>query len=145
MREIIKPFVLGGPINRDAFEACVEQVLVPWCRPGDFNVIDNISSHKGLTLSEDAAAMLLFLPPRSPDLNPIENAFANLRTLLCTAAECALDRLSAAIGRIADVFTPTECSNTFSVCGCDPVRYGPALGLNGAQPNLQPKFIGRSS
>jgi transposase len=78
-RGMIAPFVLGGAINRDASEAHVERVLVPELRPGDIVVMDNLSGHKGpraRALIEDAGATLVFLPPYSPDLNPIENAFA---------------------------------------------------------------------
>jgi transposase len=125
MRGMIAPFVLGGAINRDAFEAYVERVLVPELRPGDIVIMDNLSSHKGprtLALIEAAGARLLFLPPYSPDFNPIENAFAKLKALLRKAAERTLEGLWAAIGRIADAFTPTECANYFSTCGYDPVR-----------------------
>ena len=79
------PMVLDGPINRDAFQAYVEQVLVPELRPGDIVIMDNLSSHKGLAVRhaiEAAGASLLFLPPYSPDFNPIENAFAKLKALL---------------------------------------------------------------
>ena len=84
------PMVLDGPINRDAFQAYVEQVLVPELRPGDIVIMDNLSSHKGLAVRqaiEAAGASLLFLPPYSPDFNPIENAFAKLKALLRAAAE----------------------------------------------------------
>jgi hypothetical protein len=77
LRGMIAPFVLSGPINRETFEAYVEQVLVPELRPGDIVVMDNLSSHKGpkvRALIEAAGAELLFLPPYSPDFNPIENA-----------------------------------------------------------------------
>ena len=81
--------LLDGPINRDAFQAYVEQVLVPELRPGDIVIMDNLSSHKGLAVRhaiEAAGASLLFLPPYSPDFNPIENAFAKLKALLRAAA-----------------------------------------------------------
>ncbi len=123
MRGMIAPFVLSGAINRDAFEAYVEKVLVPELRPGDIVVMDNLSSHKGpraRALIEAAGARLLFLPPCSPDFNPIENAFAKLKAMLRKAAERTIDALWAAIGRIADTFTPTECANDFSACGYDP-------------------------
>ena len=90
LRGMLAPFVLGQPINRDAFEAYVERVLVPELRPGDIVVMDNLSSHKGpkvRALIEAAEARLLFLPPYSPDFNPIENAFAKLKALLRKAAE----------------------------------------------------------
>ena len=120
---MIAPFVLGGPINRDAFEAYVEQVLVPELRPGDIVVMDNLSSHKGAevrAMIEAAGARLLFLPPYSPDFNPIENAFAKLKALLRKAAERTVDGLWAAIGRLIDTFTPAECANYFSAAGYDP-------------------------
>ncbi len=122
-RGMIAPFVIGGPINRDAFETYVARVLVPELRPGDVVIMDNLSSHKGpkvRTLIEAAGAELRFLPPYSPDFNPIENAFAKLKALLRKAAERTVEGLWTAIGRIADAFTPDECANCFSACGYDP-------------------------
>ena len=78
---IAAPFVLDGPINRDAFQAYVDQVLVPELKCGDVVVMDNLSSHKGPAVRraiETAGAKLLYLPPYSPDFNPIENAFCNM-------------------------------------------------------------------
>jgi transposase len=98
-------------------------VLVPDLRPGDVVIMDNLSSHKGprvRALIEAAGATLLFLPPYSPDFNPIENAFAKLKALLRKAAERTVEGLWAAIRRIADTFTPAECANCFSACGYDP-------------------------
>jgi transposase len=86
--------VLDGPINRDASRAYVEQVLVLELRPGDIVIMDNLSSHKGSAIRqaiEAAGASLLFLPPYSPDFNPIENAFAKLKALLRGAAERIVD------------------------------------------------------
>jgi transposase len=123
MRGMIAPFVLSGPINRDAFDAYVEKVLVPEVRPGDVVIMDNLSSHKGpktRALIEAAGASLLFLPPYSPDFNPIENAFAKLKALLRRAAERTVEGLWSAIGRVMDTFTPGECANYFSACGYDP-------------------------
>jgi transposase len=123
MRGMIAPFVLSGAINRDAFETYVKKVLMPELRPGDIVVMDNLSSHKGprtRAMIEAAGASLLFLPPYSPDFNPIENAFAKLKALLRKAAERTVDGLWAAIGRIADAFSPAECTNYFSACGYDP-------------------------
>jgi transposase len=123
LRGMIAPFVLSGPINREAFEAYVEQVLVPELRAGDIVVMDNLSSHKGLrvrALIEAAGAHLLFLPPYSPDLNPIENAFSKLKALLRKAAERTVDALWATIGRIVETFIPSECANYFAAAGYDP-------------------------
>lgn len=123
-RGMMAPFVLGGAINRDAFEVYVERgVLVPELRPGDIVIMDNLSSHKGprtRALIEAAGASLFFLPPYSPDVNPIENAFATLKALLRNAAERTVEGLWAAIARIVDTFTTTECANYFSACGYDP-------------------------
>ncbi len=123
LRGMIAPFVLPGPINRDAFEVYVEQVLVPELRPGDIVVMDNLSSHKGPrahALIEACGASLVFLPPYSPDFNPIEKAFAKFKALLRKAAERTVDGLWNAIGRISDTFTPAECANYFAACGYDP-------------------------
>ncbi len=123
LRGMIAPFVLSGPINRDAFETYIEKVLVPELRPGDIVVMDNLSSHKGVRahqLVEAAGARLLFLPPYSPDFNPIENAFSKLKALLRKAAERTLDGLWSAIGRIVATFSPAECANYFTAAGYDP-------------------------
>ena len=120
---MIAPFVLSGPINRAAFEAYVEQVLVPELRAGDIVVLDNLSSHKGArtrALIEAAGAQLLFLPPYSPDFNPIENAFAKLKAMLRKAAKRTVDALWSAIGHLVNDFTPTECRNYFAAAGYDP-------------------------
>jgi transposase len=85
--------------------------------------MDNLSSHKGprtRALIEAAGAELRFLPPYSPDFNPIENASSKLKALLRKAAERTVDGLWATIGRIVDLFTPQECANYFSACGYDP-------------------------
>ena len=114
--------VLDGPINRDAFQAYVEQVLVRELRPGDIVIMDNLSSHKGVAIRqaiEAAGASLLFLPPYSPDFNPIENAFAKLKALLRAAAERTVDALWTTIGSLIDRFTPDECANYFAAAGYD--------------------------
>ena len=122
LRGMIAPFVLGGPINRAAFETYVERVLVPELRPGDTVVMDNLSSHKGPNvrrLIEAVGGQLLFLPPYSPDFNPIENAFAKLKAMLRKAAERTVDGLWNAIARIIDTFTTAECANYFTNAGYD--------------------------
>ncbi len=119
---IVAPFVLDGPINRTAFETYVERVLVPELRPGDVVVMDNLSSHKGprvREMIEAAGASLLYLPPYSPDFNPIENAFAKLKALLRKAAERTVEGLWTAIGHLIDAFTPNECANYFTAAGYD--------------------------
>jgi transposase len=119
---MVAPFVLDGPINREAFEVYVERVLTPELSPGDVVVMDNLSSHKGARtreLIEAAGASLLYLPPYSPDFNPIENAFAKLKALLRKAAERTVEGLWDAIGRLLDLFTPSECANYFAAAGYD--------------------------
>jgi transposase len=114
------PMVLDGPINALAFQAYVEQVLVPTLSPGDIVVMDNLGSHKGAAVRaaiEAAGAKLLYLPPYSPDLNPIENAFAKLKAHLRKAAERTLDGLWIAIANIIDAFQPEECANFFANAG----------------------------
>ena len=125
LRGMIAPFLLAGPINRVAFTAYVEQVLVPDLRPGDIVIMDNLSSHKAPVIREmiqAAGANLLFLPPYSPDFNPIEMAFSKLKALLRKAATRTKETLWDAIGRIADTFSHDECLNYFIAAGYDPDR-----------------------
>ena len=120
---LVAPMVLDGPINLYAFQAYVDQVLVPELSPGDIVVMDNLSSHKRPAVRhaiEAAGASLLYLPPYSPDFNPIENAFAKLKALLRKAAERTVDTLWAAIGRLIETFTPAECANFFRAAGYEP-------------------------
>ena len=122
MRGMIAPFVLDGPINRDAFETYVDKALVPELRPGDIVIMDNLSSHKGpqvRQMIERAGASLLHLPPYSPDFNPIENAFAKLKSLLRKAAERTVDGHWNVIGDFLDLFSPAECRNYFTAAGYD--------------------------
>jgi transposase len=107
------PCVIDGPINGDSFLAYVEQVLVPTLRPGDIVVIDNLGSHKGKAVRRAiraAGAKLFFLPPYSPDLNPIEQVFAKLKTLLRKAAERTVEATWRRIGALLKCFTPAECA-----------------------------------
>jgi transposase len=123
MTGMVAPMVLDGPINGEWFEAYVVQVLVPELKPGDIVVMDNLSSHKRCAVRERieaAGASLLFLPPYSPDFNPIEKAFAKLKALLRKAAERTVAGLWDLIGKLVDLFQPTECANYFSSCGYDP-------------------------
>lgn len=119
---MVAPMVLDGPINGVAFQAYVDQVLVPELRPGDIVVMDNLSSHKGAGVRasiEAAGASLLYLPPYSPDFNPIENAFAKLKAMLRKAAARTVEGLWNIIGRIIDAFSPRECANYFAAAGYD--------------------------
>ena len=117
------PFVLDGPMNRSAFLAYVSRVLVPELKPGDVVILDNLPAHKGSRVRaaiEATGASLLYLPPYSPDFNPIENAFAKLKALLRKAAERTMDGLWRLIGQLIDTFTPHECVNYFTAAGYEP-------------------------
>ena len=119
---MVAPMTLDGPINGDWFEAYIRHVLIPTLLPGDVVIMDNLSSHKRASVHEmieAAGAELWFLPPYSPDFNPIEMAFAKLKALLRKAAERTVDGLWNAIGRFIDRFTPQECTNYFAACGYD--------------------------
>jgi transposase len=108
------PYVFDGPINRRSFLAYVEQMLIPTLSPGDVVVLDNLGSHKGAAVRKAirrAGAHLLFLPPYSPDLNPIEMVFAKLKTLLRKAAERTVEATWQKVGSLLEQFTPTECEN----------------------------------
>ncbi len=101
-------------------KAGVEQMLAPTLAPGDIVLLDNLRSHKVAGIAEAIAArhaQLIYLPPYSPDLNPIEQALAKYKALLRKAAERTLDGLWHTIGRIADLFPPAECRNFFNSAG----------------------------
>jgi transposase len=120
---MIAPMVLDGPINGELFLAYVEQILVPELRVGDIVIMDNLGSHKSARVPAAiaaAGASLLFLPPYSSDFNPIEQAFAKLKAMLRKAAARTIDTLWAAIAKIIDTFTPTECADGFVAAGYDP-------------------------
>jgi transposase len=108
------PCVLDGPINGESFTAYVIQFLVPTLSPGDVVIMDNLGSHKGAAVRKAiraAGAKLLFLPPYSPDLNPIEQVFAKLKLLLRKAAERTVEATWQRIGSLLDAFPPQECAN----------------------------------
>lgn len=111
---ITAPVVFDQPINGEWFRAYVEQELVPTLRPGDVVIMDNLGSHKGKAVRQairKARAHLIFLPPYSPDLNPIEQVFAKLKTLLRKADERSVEAVWKRIGALLDHFSPTECAN----------------------------------
>lgn len=123
LRGIDAPMVIDGPVNGKIFLAYVRHVLVPTLRRGDIVVMDNLGSHKGAAVREEieaAGADLLFLPPYSPDFNPIENAFSKLKALLRKAAARTRDGLWEAVAETIDRFTPAECANYFSAAGYEP-------------------------
>lgn len=111
---IVAPLVVDGPMTGDTFRAYIEQALVPTLSPGDVVVMDNLAAHKvaGVRDAINAVgASVLYLPPYSPDLNPIEQVFAKLKALLRKAAARTRDALWATIGRLIDEFSPDECRN----------------------------------
>jgi transposase len=117
---LVAPCVLEGPMNGEAFRAYVEQMLAPSLSQGDIVVIDNLSAHKveGIRVAIEAkGAILLYLPPYSPDLNPIEMAFAKLKTLLRKTAARTQDALWDAIAQVLGAFTPDECANYLAHAG----------------------------
>jgi transposase len=114
------PLVIDGAMTGDLFEAYVAQVLVPALSPGDVVVLDNLSCHKRArvrALIEAAGCTVLFLPPYSPDLNPIELAFSKLKALLRKAGQRTVDGLWDFLGQALDAFGPEECRNYFRHCG----------------------------
>jgi transposase len=119
LQGIVAPLVFDGPINAQVFEAYVDQFLVPTLRSGDVVIMDNLSSHKGAKVRERieaAGARLLYLPPYSPDFNPIEKMFSKLKALLRKAAERTVEGLWKAIADCIPLVTPPE----FEAAGYDP-------------------------
>jgi transposase len=117
------PLVLDGPMDGECFLAYVEQVLVPSLAHGDVVIMDNLPAHRvnGVKAAiECAGAKLLYLPPYSPDFNPIEKSFAKLKALLRKAAARTIDDLWAAIAEALKAFSPTECKNYFISSGYEP-------------------------
>ena len=111
---LIAPFVLDGAMNREIFTQYVRQMLAPLLGSRDIVILDNLSAHKSeeiAALIRDRGARLLYLPPYSPDLNPIELAFAKLKALLRKQAKRTRNALWRTIGRLLEAFTPTECLN----------------------------------
>jgi transposase len=114
------PWLLDAPINGERFLVYVEKVLVPTLAPGDVVIMDNLGSHKRAAVRQAiraAGAKLLFLPKYSPDLNPIEKAFAKFKHLLRKAAARTSQAVLAAIGELLDTFTPQECANYLKSSG----------------------------
>ena len=118
------PMVLDGPMHGAAFLAYVEQVLVPELRPGDIVIMDNLPAHKPVAVRqaiEKAGARLRFLPPYSPDFNPIEMAFAKLKAQLKKAACRTIPQLWDEIAAAIETFPPEECRKYFNAAGYEPV------------------------
>ena len=118
--ELSAPWIIDGPITRSAFDIYIETQLAPTLRQGDVVILDNLAAHK----SEKAArclqqrgAWLLFLPAYSPDLNPIEQAFAKIKAHLRKAEARTLDALWRTLGDICNLFEPQECWNYLKAAG----------------------------
>ena len=117
---VVAPWVLDGAMNRASFEAYVEHELAPALRPGQIVIADNLSSHKSARAIAFLRAQgndLIFLPPYSPDLNPIEMAFSKLKTLIRKAAARTYQALWSTVGRVCDLFPKQECLNYFKAAG----------------------------
>jgi transposase len=117
---LVAPCVFDGPIDGESFLAWVEQFLVPSLRPRDIVVMDNLSSHKDPAIRRairSARAKLFYLPPYSPDLNPIEQAFSKLKTLLRKENARSREAVEHAIGRLLAKLTAAECRNFFTEAG----------------------------
>lgn len=114
------PCIIDGPINGELFAAYVEQFLVPALAPGDIVILDNLGSHKGHRARRsipNAGAHLLFLPPYSPDLNPIEQLFAKLKHLTRAAQPRTVEETWRKVGTLLDIVSPTECANYLANSG----------------------------
>ena len=117
------PMIVDGAMNGDAFTAYAETFLAPTLAPGDIVILDNLPAHKvsaARAAIERAGASLMFLPPYSPDFNPIEQVFAKIKALLRKAAARTVDALEAAIASALDAFLPDECANYFTNSGYEP-------------------------
>jgi transposase len=114
------PAVFDGPIDNPSFLAYLEQVLIPTLHPGDVVVLDNLIVHKQPEVRaaiEAVGAQIRFLPPYSPDFNPIELAFAKLKAFLRAARPRSFDHVSALVAAALGFFTPAECHNYVRHCG----------------------------
>jgi transposase len=117
---VVAPMLLDGPMNGEAFLAWCEQMLAPALRPGDLVIMDNLAAHKvaGVRKAIEACgATLLYLPPYSPDFNPIENAFAKLKAHVRSLAARTIETLETATAHAIRTFTKSECANFFAHAG----------------------------
>jgi transposase len=120
LRGLVAQKAFDRPINAASFEEWVEKCLVPALSKGDIVVMDNLSSHKGPKvepLIKGVGAELRYLPPYSPDMNPIEKAYSKLKAFLRKIAERTIAGLMTALDACADIFIPAECANYFAACG----------------------------
>ena len=117
---LIAPYILDGPVDGETFCAYVEQILAPTLRPGDLVIMDNLASHKVRGVREAITATgaeLVYLPPYSPDLNPIENLFAKIKGFLRKQAQRTVDRLWDSIEDAIKTVSPSDCRNCFRHAG----------------------------
>ena len=127
---LVAPKALDGPMNAERFEAWLRDDLGPTLKEGDIVVMDNLQSHKSERVKfilERFGASVLYLPPYSPDMNPIEKAYAKLKAYLRKLAERTVPGLMALLEACADIFNPKEAANFFAACGYDTDRSGNAL------------------
>lgn len=120
---VVAPMTIDGAMTGQAFLAYVEQVLAPVLKPGDIVILDNLPAHKPIAIREAieaAGAVMLFLPPYSPDFNPIEMAFSKIKALLKKAAARTLHDLWDAIRNAIDAVTPKDARSFFTACGYEP-------------------------
>lgn len=123
--QLVAPSVFDGPINGDCFRAYVEQQLAPILKPGDIVVMDNLGSHKSAAVRQiikAAGAKLHFLPPYSPDLNPIEQAFAKIKHWMRDAQKRTIEETWRHLGHLVVGFRPDECQNYFANAGYASVK-----------------------
>ena len=119
------PFVLDGPIDGESFRAYIEQLLVPTLEPGDIVIMDNLGSHKSAEVSKmirAVGAKLHYLPPYSPDLNPIEQAFSKIKHWMRQAQKRTIEDTWRQIGRLVEEIAPGECANYFANAGYASVK-----------------------
>ena len=122
---ITAPCVFDGPINGESFRAYVEQQLLPVLKPGDIVVMDNLGSHRSAVIRrmiKDAGARLWYLPPYSPDLNPIEQTFSKIKHWMRTAQRRTVEGTWRQIGTLVATIEPGECSNYFANAGYASVK-----------------------
>jgi len=117
---VVAPLLLDGPVNAQTFAGYIEENLVPALEPGDILIIDNLPAHKSLRVTEaveGAGCQLVYLPPYSPDLNPIENMWSKVKAILRTAAARTFDTLVDAVNLALRAITPADCEGYFDHCG----------------------------
>lgn len=117
---MVAPWIVNGPMNGRIFETWIETQLLPTLSVGDIVILDNVAFHKSEKaerLVKSKGAWMLFLPPYSPDLNPIEMAYSKLKALLRKRAARSFDAITSAIGDICDLYSATECLNYFKAAG----------------------------